>query len=63
MKIIIKPSVAKPGYHTFSADTMTDDDNTTQLVELLLDSAVFLGHDAGNVAEAAARYADERIIS
>ena len=61
MIITISPSPSPDREHhvSFSADTESNDESTTQSVELALKLLVAYGHSVGNVAEAAMEWARE----
>jgi hypothetical protein len=61
MIITISPNPSPDREHhvSFSADTESNDESTSQAVELALKLLVAYGHSVGNVAEAAMEWAGE----
>jgi hypothetical protein len=59
MRIIIEPSIKGEGYATTTYDTMTNSDNTGDLVNAVLSLLVLQGHHIDNVKSSADQWSNE----
>lgn len=59
MKITISPSTPAPGFNTISIDTNSNEETTTEAVQIALDALIAFGHSSANVTAAAHDFSEE----